>query len=1064
MAYAVSQNFTTAVKDITARKSCIVLFSDLFFSTSDFTDSGVTFSQFFNTSDDLTWGDTPSDTINFGVVANGALSGYGFGKARAYLGVQIASEPYAFGDIYAHIEVEAHTYTASSLGLYRDSTQIDAGEYVSLVSDGTYIYAVGLTSSVRVKNSDGTVASYVPNRFMAQKLRSGLSVVFTQETRYFGKVTLDGSERWYKIASPVEGFRNSGSAVLPGRKASGIISADGFTYVGNALADFTGANWELVYGSNMNLHPDLSVTGTTIESFKEWLAENPMEVTYELTSSTATSPAYAYDICKVYVWDGENVLTYEYVPMGVYNVVKPRSTAGDTVVIQDAYDNMSLFDRDATAFLDSLTFPITLSGIYTALCNYVGVSYVTSTFTYSTESYASSPFSENSCTCRDILWWIAEKARRVAHCDRIGRMDLMEFGSSAVESLRASDIGMDGYSIAEYKTPNVTGVLLRSDSGSTLSFGDTTTCAYVISSNPFVGTISNSDLQAYYAIPTYVPMECTVLEADPSVDLGDMIDVRPAVNDIEVLTNVYKEVYATLYTLQNQNGKAVSDPDGTLLAYSAAYAIETPTYKIPLMQRTLRFINGMRAEYVATGNEHREADISNTEYNANVAPITQEDVFNRLTNGGEAQGIYLEDGKIYVNAEYIMSGTVNSNLVLSGSVIAENITIRGGTIDMETSEESDDKIILWSRESSAWIRTNGFYVCNSEYATNPNLRAAVNGGGIYLTNTETGKALVLLTSTQGFGYIRTNLESGVRAAEMFSNSDGGIVRVYDANGRLKGGLSYFGVYVYNDSGIAVTQMSKSSNTGIIKVSDGTNDRSVISISGYEYYSSSGSLLAKISATSGNIGNLTLSDGTKTRAIVNDGGVYIYDSSGTQRLRAYMDGVKLSNSSGNEVAVLSVTTGGIGNLSLKDGTNTRANLNDGALYFYNSSGDEIGRVVNKHGTVTTESGSATNVNTATWTTIGTISNIPSSGTKIFNICAAFATNTTGYRQIALMTTSSATSSMDNNATIWSNGMSGVNTRLQFTYAYKGTATTLYIRAYQNSGSQLSTTAYWNYVVL
>ena len=377
--YAVSPAFKSAIKDTAIPKSCLVLFADLFFSSSDFTDAGVIFNQYFNTSEDLTFGDCPSDTLSFSVVANGALSGYGFGKCRAFLGVQTGSSPYAFGDINAHIEVGNNSYTASESGLYRNDSKIDNGVYVSLVSDGTTIYAVGLSSSVSVENSTGTVSAYTPNRFMAQKLRSGLSAVFDANTAY--------------------------------------------------------------------------------------------------------------------VWDGENMLTFEYVPMGEYNINKPRSTVGDVVTVQDAFDNMTLFDKDASEFLTSLTYPKTLGQIYTALCDFVGVSYASSTFDYSTTSYSSSPFSDTSCTLRDILWWIAERARKVAHFNRVGQLELIDIGSDPVENLTASDIGQDGYSIAEYVTPKVTGVLLKGMNGASLTFGTLDT-AYVISENPFIPTISNDDLNA----------------------------------------------------------------------------------------------------------------------------------------------------------------------------------------------------------------------------------------------------------------------------------------------------------------------------------------------------------------------------------------------------------------------------------------------------------------------------------------------------------------------------------------------------------------------------------------
>ena len=646
MAYTVSQDFKDHIKDETALKSCLVLFDDLFFSTADFTDSGVVFNQYFNTSEDLTFGDCPSDTLSFAVIANGKLGGYSFGNCRAYIGVQTASESYAFGDINAHIEVGGYTWTASETGLYCDGTLIDSDEYVSLVSDGTKVYAVGTSSSysTNIDGSDG--AEYLPNAFMVQKLRSGLSAVFEANTAQ--------------------------------------------------------------------------------------------------------------------VWDGENVITIEYVPMGQYNVVKPRSTVGDIVEIQDAYDNMNLFDADASQFLDSLTYPVTLSGIYTALCDFVGVEYVTDTFLYSDTSYASSPFADTSCSLRDILWWIAERARAVAHCDRDGLMELISVGSEPVEVLTASDIGQDGYSVAEYKTPDVTGVLLRSGNGTTLSFGSMT-APYMISANPFVSTITNEDLEAYESIPTYIPMEIMVLEADPSVDIGDMIDVHPMVDEILALTNVYDEVY--------------SEDDEAL-------SIEAPTYQIPMMNRTLTFMGGIRASYIATGNEIREADLSNTEYNASVAPVTQTDVFNRLTNGGEQQGIYLEDGKIYINGEYIKANSINADLIYGGTLSGAEINIGDGAFTVD----SDGTVSITKGE----------------------LNINFSGAGTETRKFITGTANITSNSRKYWTYMQpngfyaeevftpTNTQYGIGAYEAGYMAVGGINDMSNANWAI---VNYYGQISINIDGI-----------------------------------------------------------------------------------------------------------------------------------------------------------------------------------------------------------------------------------------------------------------------
>ena len=45
--------------------------------------------------------------------------------------------------------------------------------------------------------------------------------------------------------------------------------------------------------------------------------------------------------------------------------------------------------------------------------------------------------------------------------------------------------------------------------------------------------------------------------------------------------------------------------------------------------------------------------------------LNQEAIFNRLTNNGQTQGIYLQDGKVYINGEYIKSGSIELDRLIS---------------------------------------------------------------------------------------------------------------------------------------------------------------------------------------------------------------------------------------------------------------------------------------------------------------------------------------------------------------------------------------------------------------
>ena len=74
--------------------------------------------------------------------------------------------------------------------------------------------------------------------------------------------------------------------------------------------------------------------------------------------------------------------------------------------------------------------------------------------------------------------------------------------------------------------------------------------------------------------------------------------------------------------------------------------------------------------------------------------LTQEDVFNRLTGGGVNEGIYLEDGHLYLNASYIKSGTITGDFIRGGIIQGVTLTIGGidnadGRIDVKGADGSD---------------------------------------------------------------------------------------------------------------------------------------------------------------------------------------------------------------------------------------------------------------------------------------------------------------------------------------------------------------------------------------
>lgn len=99
------------------------------------------------------------------------------------------------------------------------------------------------------------------------------------------------------------------------------------------------------------------------------------------------------------------------------------------------------------------------------------------------------------------------------------------------------------------------------------------------------------------------------------------------------------------------------------------------------------------------------------------AALTQEDIFNRLTNNGKTQGIYIENGDLYVNATYIKSGKLTLGgenneygtleiIDNSGKVIGawdnDGIDVKNGTI---TSKSGSDVASL--KYGKLWVYNSG---------------------------------------------------------------------------------------------------------------------------------------------------------------------------------------------------------------------------------------------------------------------------------------------------------------------------------------------------------------------
>lgn len=88
--------------------------------------------------------------------------------------------------------------------------------------------------------------------------------------------------------------------------------------------------------------------------------------------------------------------------------------------------------------------------------------------------------------------------------------------------------------------------------------------------------------------------------------------------------------------------------------------------------------------------------------------LNQQKVFNKLTNNGQTQGIYLSDGKLYLNAEYIASGSLSAD------------RIKGGTLEIGGNGNSRGEIKIYDSYGylSGWVDSDGIMLAKNRTGTN----------------------------------------------------------------------------------------------------------------------------------------------------------------------------------------------------------------------------------------------------------------------------------------------------------------------------------------------------------
>lgn len=179
--------------------------------------------------------------------------------------------------------------------------------------------------------------------------------------------------------------------------------------------------------------------------------------------------------------------------------------------------------------------------------------------------------------------------------------------------------------------------------------------------------------------------------------------------------------------------------------------------------------------------------------------LTQQNVFNRLTNNGALQGLFMENGNIYMNGTYIKAGTIDADRIGAGS-----FTVTGGSVNIETNSSTADVISLQYGTDIATMRGGHFEIRKSnsdtvrgELGVSSDSYAAVKiynasgkcvsnqgesayGGGLQCNDSNENVRCVLAPSSLGSGALMLYNTSDARTVAIDAYSPA--MQLYNSNG------------------------------------------------------------------------------------------------------------------------------------------------------------------------------------------------------------------------------------------------------------------------------------------
>lgn len=452
----------------------------------------------------------------------------------------------------------------------------------------------------------------------------------------------------------------------------------------------------------------------------------------------------------------------EWLPAGTFYVSHRERDAVTGLTTLDCYDAMlkanAAYDRDGA-------WPRSMAAVAGEIAQALGVTMDPRTVLQSGDDFRVL-LPEAGATMRDVLSGIASAHGGNWALTPENRLRLVPLASADGAAL-ANDAAqvravLGGVSAGTARTITglrVTGVgeerLIGTDAGLVLKID-----------SPYVTDGSLTWLAGWLLGTRYQPFALRGAIYDPAAELGDYVRSRD-----DVASVLISESAALGLAFRGDIGA----PEPGEIADEYPY-IGTPD-RLKQLSGQVQALEETKADSADVDAAEARADAAaqgyaNAAAQALDAALTQTEIFNRLTNDGEAQGIYLRDGRLYLNGTYIDTGTLNANLIRAGTISdasGQNYWILAGNASEFVTRKGEIGNFAIEGGSlqigSLDVGGNGAYIGNNGVIYNE-------------TFEDTGNTSKVRMYGQGLEFTW----NGAEASKLFQSSTGVVLRCYLADG------------------------------------------------------------------------------------------------------------------------------------------------------------------------------------------------------------------------------------------------------------------------------------------